>query len=115
MFEQNMCSLLFLQDPVLLCHPLVSPTRMSDLTGLSGQGMLVVAGGAELMRPDIAAFAGKAKAAGEAYVHTVCGCRINYSLNSAFDETACCPMQSGRGGLTSLRQAKQRQQVFIES
>jgi hypothetical protein len=32
--------------------------------------MLVVAGGAELMRPDIAAFAGKAKAAGEQHCYS---------------------------------------------
>jgi hypothetical protein len=37
---------------------------MTDLTGLSRQGMLLVAGGAELMRPDIAAFADKAKTSG---------------------------------------------------
>jgi acetyl esterase/lipase len=60
-----MCLLFYLQDPALLHHPLVSPTLLPDLTGLSRQGMLVVAGGAELMRPDIASFAAKAKAAGE--------------------------------------------------
>jgi acetyl esterase/lipase len=54
-----------MQDPALLEYPLVSPILLPDLTGFSKQGMLVVAGGAELMRPDIASFAAKAKAAGE--------------------------------------------------
>lgn len=54
----------YLHDPALLCHPLVSPALLPDLSGLSQRGMMVVAGGAELMRPDIAAFAAKVKAAG---------------------------------------------------
>jgi hypothetical protein len=52
--------LFLLQDPQLLCHPLVSPTYLTNFTGLCQAGMLVVAGGAELMRPDIQAFAAKA-------------------------------------------------------
>lgn len=51
------------QDPQLLSHPLVSPTYAADVTGLCQAGMLVVAGGAELMRRDIQAFAAKAAAA----------------------------------------------------
>ncbi|WIA14004.1 hypothetical protein OEZ85_002565 [Tetradesmus obliquus] len=54
----------YLHDPALLCHPLVSPALLPNLSGLSQRGMMVVAGGAELMRPDIAAFAAKVKAAG---------------------------------------------------
>lgn len=38
----------------------MSPTYLTDFTGLCQAGMLVVAGGAELMRPDIKAFAAKA-------------------------------------------------------
>jgi hypothetical protein len=33
-----------MQDPSLLSHTLVAPTLMQDLTGLSRQGMLAVAG-----------------------------------------------------------------------
>lgn len=52
------------QDPALLTHPLVSPTHLPDFRGLCRRGMLVTAGGAELMRPDIAAFASKVAGAG---------------------------------------------------
>lgn len=44
----------------------MSPVYLQDFSGLSRKGMLVVAGGAELMRPDIAAFAAKVSAAGVA-------------------------------------------------
>ncbi|KAF6263877.1 hypothetical protein COO60DRAFT_307043 [Scenedesmus sp. NREL 46B-D3] len=56
----------YLHDPALLSHPLVSPALLPDLRGLSKRGMLVVAGGAELMRPDITAFAATAATAGVA-------------------------------------------------
>lgn len=60
-----------MQDPKLLSHPLVSPTYLKDFTGLCQAGMLVVAGGAELMRRDIQAFAAKAAAAAAAAVGPV--------------------------------------------
>jgi len=64
MFANTPSHLCVPQDPNLLSHPLVSPTYLKDLSGLCQHAMLLVAGGAELMRPDIAAFAAKAAAAG---------------------------------------------------
>lgn len=53
-----------LQDSSLLTNPLVSPTYLDNFSGLCQHGMIIVAGGVELMRPDIAAFAAKVSAAG---------------------------------------------------
>jgi acetyl esterase/lipase len=51
---------------VIKDDPRISPTHLEDLTGIVSEegGMLVLAGQAEVMRPDIAAFAKRASSAG---------------------------------------------------
>jgi hypothetical protein len=64
--------------------------------------MLVVAGGAELMRPDIAAFADKAKAAGELHHFSTAEVISAFNLHcpTVFGGVACLyPTGHAGGGL----------------